>query len=93
MKILKNVFVSILILFFFTNSSWSKSASEFISSLSIEASNILSSKLSDDEKIMRLKEIGEQSVDTSVYILWENIEKLLPIIKKNNMKNFSKIIF
>ena len=63
MKILKNVFVSVLILFFLTNNSWSKSASEFISSLSIDASNILSSKLSDDEKIMRLKEIGEQSVD------------------------------
>ena len=33
------------------NNSWSKSASEFISSLSIEASNILSSKLSENEKI------------------------------------------
>ena len=63
MRILKNIFFSIFILFFFTNSSWSKSASEFISSLSVEASNILSSKLSDDEKIVRLKEIGEQSVD------------------------------
>ena len=63
MKILKNVFVSIIILFFLTNNSWSKSASEFINSLSIEASNILSSKISDDEKIIRLKEIGEQSVD------------------------------
>ena len=72
-----------------------KSPSEFISSLSIEASNILSSKLSDDEKIMRLKEIGEQSVDikgVGLYTL-ENIEKLLPTIKKNNMKNFSEIIF
>ena len=48
---------------FFNKQFWSKSPSEFISSLSIEASNILSSKLSDDEKIMRLKEIGEQSVD------------------------------
>ena len=63
MRILKNIFVSILILFFLTNSSWSKSASEFISSLSIDASNILSSKLSENEKIIRLKEIGEQSVD------------------------------
>ena len=63
MRILKNFLVSILILFYFTNSSWSKSASEFISSLSIETSNILSSKLSEDEKIIRLKEIGEQSVD------------------------------
>ena len=63
MKILKNFFVSIIILFFLTNSSWSKSASELISTLSTEISNILSSKLSDEEKIIRLKEIGDQSVD------------------------------
>ena len=63
MKILKNIFGSILILFFLINNSWSKSATEFISSLSSEASNILSSKLSEDEKIIRLKEIGEKSVD------------------------------
>ena len=63
MRILKNIFGSILIIFFLINNSWSKSASEFISSLSSEASNILSSKLSEDEKIIRLKEIGERSVD------------------------------
>jgi len=63
MKILKNIFFLILILFILTNSSWSKSASEFISTLSLEASNILSSKLSDDEKVLRLKKIGEKSVD------------------------------
>ena len=63
MKILKNIFVSIFILFFLINNSWSKSATEFISSLSAEASNILSSKLSEEEKIIRLKEIGEKSVD------------------------------
>ena len=63
MKILKKIFVSIIILFFLTNYSWSKSASDFISSLSDEASNILSSKLSDDEKIIKLKKIGERTVD------------------------------
>jgi len=63
MKILKNFFVSIFVLLILTNNSWSKSPSEFINSLSNEASNILSSKLSDDEKIKRLKEIGERSVD------------------------------
>ena len=36
---------------------------ELISSLSMEISYILSSKLSDNEKIIKLKEIGEQSVD------------------------------
>ncbi len=63
MRILKKVFVTVSILFFLTINSWSKSPSEFISSLSSEASNILSSKLSEDEKIIRLKEIGKQSVD------------------------------
>ena len=58
MNILKNIFVSVLLLFFLTNNSWSKSPSEFINSLSSEASNILSSKLSEEEKISRLKEIG-----------------------------------
>ena len=38
MKILKNVFFSLLILLVFTNNFWSKSASEFISTLSNEAS-------------------------------------------------------
>ena len=95
MKILKNVFVSILILFFFTNNSWSKSASEFISSLSIEASNILSSKLSEDEKIVRLKEIGEQSVDiegVGLYTLGK-YRKTLSDSQKNNIKIFLKITF
>tara|TARA_B100000242_G_C42898602_1_gene416824 strand:- start:73 stop:666 length:594 start_codon:yes stop_codon:yes gene_type:complete len=63
MKILKKVFFSIVILLIFSNNSWAKSASEFVSSLTNEASSILSSKLSDDEKIIRLKEIGEKSVD------------------------------
>ncbi len=63
MKILKKVFFSIIILLIFSNNSWAKSASEFISTLTNEASIILSSKLSDDEKIIRLKEIGEKSVD------------------------------
>ena len=45
------------------SSSWSQTASEFISDLSIEASNILSSKLSEEEKIVQLKKIGENTVD------------------------------
>ena len=95
MKIFKNVFVSIFILLILTNSSWSKSASEFISLLSTEASDILSSKLSDEEKIIRLKKIGEQSVDikgVGLYTLGK-YRKNLSDNQKNNMKNFLKIIF
>ena len=63
MKILKEFFFSIIIGLILTNTSWAKSASDFINSLSNEASTVLSSKLSDDEKIVRLKEIGEKAVD------------------------------
>ncbi len=93
MKILKNVFVSILILFFFTNNSWSKSASEFINSLSTEASNILSSKLSDDEKIIKLKELGEQSVDikrVSFYTLGKYRKTLTDSQKKQYEELFKE---
>ena len=93
MKILKNVFVSILILFFFTNNSWSKSASEFINSLSTEASNILSSKLSDDEKIIKLKELGDQSVDikrVSFYTLGKYRKTLTDSQKKQYEELFKE---
>ena len=94
MGILKNFFVSIFVVFFLTNNSWSKSATEFINSLSSEASNILSSKLSEDEKIIRLKEIGEQSVDiegVGLYTLGKY--KKLSDSQKNNIKNFKKLFF
>ena len=85
MKNLKKIFVSALVLFFLTNNSWSKSPSEFISSLSIEASDILSSKLSNDEKIIRLKKIGERSVDITgvgLYTLGKHRKTLTDSQKK-----------
>ena len=63
MRILKKFFFSIIIGLILTNTSWAKSASDFINSLTNEASTVLSSKLSDDEKIIKLKEIGENTVD------------------------------
>ncbi len=95
MGILKRIFVSIFILFYLTSSSWSKSASEFISLLSIEASNVLSSKLSEDEKIIRLKEIGEQSVDidgVGLYTLGK-YRKTLTDSQKKQYKDLFKDYF
>ena len=77
-------------LFFLTNNSWSKSASEFISSLSIEASNVLSSKLSDDKKIMRLKEIGEQSVDIKGVGLY-TLGKYRKTLTDNQKEQYEKL--
>ena len=63
MKIVKKIFVLLLFLFSFTNNSWSQPSSEFISALTIEVSDILSSKVTDEEKIIQLKKIGENTVD------------------------------
>tara|TARA_B100000963_G_scaffold350673_1_gene361248 strand:- start:4178 stop:4771 length:594 start_codon:yes stop_codon:yes gene_type:complete len=95
MKIFKNLFVSIFIFFIFTNFSWSKSSSEFVSLLTTEASNVLSSKLSDDEKIKRLKEIGERTVDidgVGFYTLGK-YRKILNDTQKKQYKELFKNYF
>jgi len=63
MRIVTKIFVLLFFFFSFTNSSWSQTSSEFISSLTIETSDILSSKVTDEEKIIQLKKIGENTVD------------------------------
>ena len=63
MGILKKTFILFFFLFSLINNSWSQTASEFISDLTLETSNVLSSKLTDEEKIEQLKKIGEESVD------------------------------
>ena len=90
MKFLKNIFISVFILIFLTNNSWSKSASEFISSLSTDASDILSSKLSDDEKILRLKEIGEKSVDIKGVGLY-TLGKYRKTLTDNQKKQYEEL--
>tara|TARA_A100001015_G_scaffold185998_1_gene206950 strand:+ start:1672 stop:2265 length:594 start_codon:yes stop_codon:yes gene_type:complete len=63
MKIVKKFFVLFIFFFSFINNSWSQTASEFISDLTFKASDILSSKLTVEEKIIQLERIGEESVD------------------------------
>ena len=100
MKIFRYTFLLIFFCFLSINNSWSKSASEFISSLTNEASSILSSKLTDDQKIIELKKIGESSVDiegVGLYtlgkyrkILTDNQKELYKELFKNYfLKSFS----
>tara|TARA_B100001559_G_C16158161_1_gene465073 strand:- start:3 stop:596 length:594 start_codon:yes stop_codon:yes gene_type:complete len=63
MKVIKNLLKLFLIYFLLISNSFSTNPSEFIDSISNEASGILSSKLSDNEKIAKLKIIAENSVD------------------------------
>tara|TARA_B100001175_G_scaffold312096_1_gene317532 strand:+ start:293 stop:886 length:594 start_codon:yes stop_codon:yes gene_type:complete len=91
MMIVRKIFILLFFYFSFTSSSWSQNASEFISDLSIKASNILSSKLSDDEKIVQLKEIGENSVDiegVGFYTLGKHRKTLTEAQKKQYKELF-----
>ena len=63
MKVLNYAVKFFLIYFSLVTSSFSVNPSEFINSISGEASEILSSKLSESEKVSKLKLIAEESVD------------------------------
>ena len=91
MKITRNIFILIFLYFSLINYSWSQSASEFIDSVTSEASNVLSSKLTDEEKIVQLKKIGENSVDidgVGLYTLGKYRKTL-----SNDQKNQYKELF
>tara|TARA_B100001778_G_C18504491_1_gene591234 strand:+ start:442 stop:1026 length:585 start_codon:yes stop_codon:yes gene_type:complete len=63
MKITKNIVVAILLSLFFLNSSFAKNPSDFIQEITDNASNILSSNLSKNEKQNKLKDIADSTVD------------------------------
>ena len=97
---MKNILILIFFFFSLINNSWSKSPSEFISSLTDEASIVLSSKLTDEEKIEQLKKIGENSVDidgVGLYTLGDyrktlnenQKEQYKDLFKKYFLKSFS----
>ena len=95
MRIVRKIFVLFFFFFSFINSSWSQTPSEFISDLSTEASNILSSKLSDEEKIVQLKKMGEKSVDiegVGLYTLGK-YRKTLTEAQKKQYKDLFKNYF
>ena len=91
MKILTKIFLLFFFFFSFINNSWSQTPSEFISTLTIEASDILSSKLSDEEKIIQLKKIGENAVDidgVGLYTLGKYRKSLTDTQKKQYKELF-----
>ena len=67
-----------------------KKASEFISSVTIEASNILSSKLTDEEKIVQLKKIGENAVDVDGVGLY-TLGKYRKTLNDNQKKQYKEL--
>ena len=92
---MKNILILIFFFFSLINNSWSKSPSEFISSLTDEASIVLSSKLTDEEKIEQLKKIGENSVDIDGVCLYTlgDYRKTLNENQKEQYKDLFKKYF
>ena len=90
MKFIRNIFILVFFYFFLINYSWSQSASEFISSITDEASNILSSKLTDAEKIEQLKKIGENAVDIDGVGLY-TLGKYRKTLTDNQKKQYKEL--
>ena len=90
MRIMKNILLLIFFLFSLTNNSWSKSSSDFISILTTEASNVLSSKLTEEEKIVKLKKIGENSVDIDGVGLY-TLGKYRKALTENQKKQYKDL--
>ena len=90
MKIIKKILVIFFFFLSFINNSWSQTASEFISDLTIEASSVLSSKLTDEEKIIQLKKIGENSVDINGVGLY-TLGKYRKMLTDNQKKQYQDL--
>ena len=90
MRIVRKIFILLFFFFSFTNSSWSQTASEFINNLAIEASDILSSKVTDEEKIIQLKKIAENTVDINGVGLY-TLGKYRKTLNEDQKKQFQEL--
>ena len=63
MKSIRNHIITVLIFFLILGNSYAKNPSDFIQEITDDASNILSSNLSKNEKQNKLKGIAESAVD------------------------------
>ena len=100
MKVVKHAVKFFFIYFSLITSSFCVNPSDFINSISSEASEILMSKLSDSEKVTKLKMIAEESVDINgvgLYTLGkhrktlsnEQREEYKKLFKEYFLKSFS----
>ena len=100
MKVIKYAVKFFFIYFSLITSSFCVNPSDFINSISSEASEILTSKLSDSEKVTKLKMIAEESVDINgvgLYTLGkhrktlsnEQREEYKKLFKEYFLKSFS----
>ena len=90
MKILKiSCFVTFICIFFF-NSSFAKNPAEFIKKLTTDASKILASNLSKEEKQNQLKNIASKSVDIRG-IGFYTLGKYRKSLSDDQKKKYSKL--
>ena len=90
MKLLKKSLFSAIFFILITTNVSASNPSEFISDLSLKASEILSSKITDDEKIVKLKKIGESSVDINGVGLY-TLGKYRKTLTENQKAEYKKL--
>ena len=92
---IKSKYLLFLAFFFFTSNALAKNPSDLIVGIVDEASSILSSGISETEKISKLNAIAEENVDIEgigFYTLG-NIEKAYLRTKKISIQSYLKVIF
>ena len=90
MKLLKKSLFSAIFFILITTNVSASNPSEFISDLSLKTSEILSSKITDDEKIVKLKKIGESSVDINGVGLY-TLGKYRKTLTENQKAEYKKL--
>ena len=90
MRLFKKSLFSAIFFILTTTNAHASNPSEFISDLSLKASEILSSKITDDEKILKLKKIGESSVDINGVGLY-TLGKYRKILTENQKAEYKKL--
>jgi len=90
MKSIRNHIITVLIFFLILGNSYAKNPSDFIQEITDDASNILSSNLSKNEKQNKLKVIADKNVDIKG-IGFYTLGKYRKDLSENQKNKYSKL--
>tara|TARA_Y100000816_G_scaffold290466_1_gene279211 strand:- start:3373 stop:3957 length:585 start_codon:yes stop_codon:yes gene_type:complete len=90
MKSIRNHIITVLIFFLILGNSYAKNPSDFIQEITDDASNILSSNLSKNEKQNKLKVIADKNVDIKG-IGFYTLGKYRKDLSENQKDKYSKL--
>ena len=90
MKTIRNLIITVSISFLFLSNSFAKNPSDFIQEITNNASTILSSNLSKNEKQNKLKEVADEAVDIKG-IGFYTLGKYRKVLSEDQKKEYSNL--